>query len=202
MSPSSLQPTTAQLNNVETQSIRPVETDKDLPSSILKAIRAFEHNRQRTKRAEDHVRAKAKKERSKALPESVKSTGGAGGKAARKSRSRGVWDDADTPAALDGENSISPLPKSWASSARRPETTEVKLADLISTKTKPPKSKAADSDFEFIPHMPSVIVLDDTFLIEDSNGGPDEPWEHILGVEDEDAKANAPSYAQVVSKSQ
>jgi len=79
---------------------------------------------------------------------------------------------------------------------------EVKLADLISTKTKSSKSK--DSDFELIPHIQSVIVLDDTFLIEEdmSNVGPEEPWEHILGVEDEDAKASAPSYAQVVSQSQ
>ncbi|KZT27633.1 hypothetical protein NEOLEDRAFT_106203 [Neolentinus lepideus HHB14362 ss-1] len=199
MSSTRIQPVTTPPSNV--QSPQPGEADKDLSSSILKAVRAFEHNRQRTKRAEDHVKAKAKKERSKVLSGPVKSTGDAGGKGARKSKSRSIWEDNVADRTVD-ENMALPPSKSWTASTRRPETMEVKLADLISTKTKSSKSK--DSDFELIPHIQSVIVLDDTFLIEEdmSNVGPEEPWEHILGVEDEDAKASAPSYAQVVSQSQ
>ncbi|EPQ60191.1 hypothetical protein GLOTRDRAFT_134918 [Gloeophyllum trabeum ATCC 11539] len=197
---SSTQPSTVHHN----QSNPAADVDRDV-SSILKAVRAFEHNRQRAKKAEDHARTKVKKERSKILPEPVKSTGGkagAGGKGSRKTKPIGTWDEADVVVGAEDATVVSSPAKSWAANLIRPEKTEVKLADLISANRK--SSRPRDSDFEMIPHVPSVIVLDDTFLIEEetSNAGPDEPWEHILSVEDEDAKANAPSYAQVVSQSQ
>ncbi|KAJ7573475.1 hypothetical protein C8J56DRAFT_804401 [Mycena floridula] len=69
---------------------------------------------------------------------------------------------------------------------------DVKLADLIIAPRKP--LKRSDSEFEVIPHLKSVIVLDD---IASNDFGIDEPWEHVFGDDDSDVKA--PSYATVLA---
>lgn len=96
---------------------------------------------------------------------------------------------------------------------------EAKLADLIVAKKPRTRRRAggfsfpplppslltplsfvlSDSDFEIIPHMRSVIVLDDTTFSQDMALG-DEPWEHIYDDKDEgDVDIQAPTYATVLS---
>lgn len=55
-------------------------------------------------------------------------------------------------------------------------------------------SGKGDSDFEVIPHVRSVIVLDDNAPDELD---ADEPWEHIYGTDSEDNRGL--SYAQVAA---
>ncbi|TFK70085.1 hypothetical protein BDN72DRAFT_724176, partial [Pluteus cervinus] len=74
-----------------------------------------------------------------------------------------------------------------------PERIEVKLVDLITTK-KPRNLKGPD-DFEIIPHIRSVIALDD---VNSSDSDFDEPWEHIDN-ETEKPTYNGPSYASIVA---
>ena len=54
----------------------------------------------------------------------------------------------------------------------------------------------ADADFELVPHIRSVIALDDAM---DDASELDEPWEYVSG-ETEGEVRKAPSYAQVVAK--
>ena len=51
-----------------------------------------------------------------------------------------------------------------------------------------------DGDFEVVPHIRPVIVLDDN-AIQDLD--PDEPWEHVFVVDDH--PVDALSYAKVAS---
>ncbi|KAG7100056.1 hypothetical protein E1B28_001841 [Marasmius oreades] len=68
---------------------------------------------------------------------------------------------------------------------------EAKLADLVTPVRKPRKRR--ETDFEFVPHIRSVIVLDDIVQMKDVSV-VDEPWEHV----GEDEK---PTYANVVANS-
>jgi len=79
-------------------------------------------------------------------------------------------------------------------------TRVVQLADLledtIPTKNKKkPRRNAKDGDFEVIPHVRSVIALDDKAAPEPEI---DEPWEHIYGA-DEDQLVHEPSYASIAA---
>ncbi|KAK1218744.1 hypothetical protein PQX77_018541 [Marasmius sp. AFHP31] len=71
---------------------------------------------------------------------------------------------------------------------------EAKLADLVVSVRKPSKVKGRDLDFEFIPHVRSVIVLDDIIQTKDVPATVDEPWE-CVGGEDEKKE----TYANVVA---
>lgn len=64
------------------------------------------------------------------------------------------------------------------------------LADAYST----------ESDFEVIPHLRSVIVLDD---IATHDLTIDEPWEHIYGESESDDQGSTkePSYAKILAPS-
>jgi len=66
------------------------------------------------------------------------------------------------------------------------------LADLIVLPRKPRKGK--DGDYEIIPHIPSVIALDDDVT---PDLEVDEPWEHIYNPEK--PLSNELSYAKVAS---
>jgi len=101
---------------------------------------------------------------------------------------------------LDGVLLTPPMEVSEMSLSERVHyTPEVKLAELVTTK-KPRKGKAGD--FEVIPHVRHVIVLDD-FTGHDLS--IEEPWECIEGESDEDSHSDAssskaPSYAAVLAK--
>jgi len=77
--------------------------------------------------------------------------------------------------------------------ARPDDWPQVQLADLIVTKK--PRRQGKDGDFEVIPPVRSVIVLDDPVT---PDMDFDEPWEHIYGVDD-DMPSYEPSYAKIVS---
>ncbi|KAJ3487966.1 hypothetical protein NLJ89_g11664 [Agrocybe chaxingu] len=53
---------------------------------------------------------------------------------------------------------------------------KVSLSDFVVTSSRKPR-KAKDDDFEFIPPVRSVIVLDD--MAETRDMDVDEPWEHV-----------------------
>ncbi|KAI0313216.1 hypothetical protein OF83DRAFT_1175884 [Amylostereum chailletii] len=91
----------------------------------------------------------------------------------------------------------------------RATSTEVKLADLI----RPAKSgkKPKDPDFELVPHVRSVIVLDDSSAFAPGEPESDEPWEYLSSValsdynddddDDTDERSRTVlSYAEIVAK--
>jgi len=169
-----------------------------------KDVRAYEHDRQRVKKAAKRVLMKARKERVWTMCK---------GAAYDKSKCSCCQSDkgkrlgsTDVKALLDndvvGDVAFLEAPRHRSNSGptlgSQPftgiasATRDVKLADLV-TAGKPKKSK--DQEFEFIPHIRSVIVLDD---IPGDDKDSEEPWEHVQ--EDElDEKVHGPSYAEVVA---
>ncbi|KAK0478590.1 hypothetical protein EDD18DRAFT_1295979 [Armillaria luteobubalina] len=169
-----------------------VKSDKDasavLSSSFpslptIKDQRAYEHNRQRVKKAADVAKMRQKKREGSPLFKLDR------GLASEKSR-RLRADDVD------------PLDGVFVESAHRDEAgppksrkPEVKLSDLLVRKQDRKKGtwlsfRWRQPDFEVIPHIRSVIVLDDFT----PDLAADEPWEHI----DAEPVSKAPSYAQVL----
>ncbi|KAK0432534.1 hypothetical protein EV421DRAFT_1848857 [Armillaria borealis] len=139
----------------------------------IKDQRAYEHNRQRVKKAADVAKMRQKKRSGSPL---FKLDRGIASEKYRRLRA----DDVDP---LDGvlvesahRDEVPPLPKA----------SEVKLSDLLVRK----QDRKKEPDFEVIPHIRSVIVLDDFT----PDLAADEPWEHI----DAEPVSKAPSYAQVL----
>jgi hypothetical protein len=159
------------------------------PIDVLRDVRAYEHDRQRVKKATDLAKMREMKSRNTFerrnrwgpwgdKPKSVVRTGKISwfwGKEAAESEPEKIEQlEADSPLTL-----VAPKPS------------EVKLTDLV-TPQKPRKTKGGD--FEVIPAPRAVIVLDD-FSVNDMD--VDEPWEHVSGGEYE--KRTSFSYAQIVS---
>jgi hypothetical protein len=203
-----------------------VELEKEMPSTLTsspnpKDVRAYEHDRQRVKKAAERVLTKAKKERGWTMRRGAayaKCSCCQSDKAKRLGAKdvKGLLDgDVVSDVAFlesrrlrsDSGPTLSSQPfKGFASATR-----DVKLADLV-TAGRPKKSKGnlvftsfrpffhsrkpAERDFEFIPHIRSVIVLDDVF---GDDIDEEEAWEHVLLEDELDEKIQCPSYAQVVA---
>ncbi|KAK0465866.1 uncharacterized protein EV420DRAFT_1636417 [Desarmillaria tabescens] len=146
----------------------------------IKDQRAYEHNRQRVKKAADVLKMRQQKRSGSPFFKLDRGT---------------VSEKYRTLRADD----IDPLDGVFVESAHRDETPplpkspEVKLSDLIVRK----QDRKKEPDFEVIPHIRSVIVLDDFT----PDLAADEPWEHIYGESDSESGepvSKTPSYAQVL----
>ncbi|KAJ7366890.1 hypothetical protein DFH08DRAFT_178795 [Mycena albidolilacea] len=163
-----------------------------LPS--LKDVRAFEHDRQRVKKAADLVKMKARKGQSRwaalAKGELYNSSKKTVAPVLSEKQRRLRAEEVDT---LDGALADSGCDADGVASCDASQPSEVKLADLI-TFRKP--RKGLDGDFVVIPHR-SVIVLDD---ITSHDLLVDEPWDLL---DEDDSPATTPtkalSYAEILS---
>jgi hypothetical protein len=178
--------------------------------SSPKDLRAYEHDRQRVKKAADLVKMRARKGQgwTSKLHDSKKDSGAGLPSEKGKRLTDEEVDSLEGVIALG--DSRGDLRDEVVSSDLR---SEVKLADLV-TSRKSRKGQGmhfsffpyssvlnlrwgvAEGDFEVIPHIRSVIVLDD---IVSQDLVIDEPWEHIYGNDEEDASAKGLSYAKVLS---
>lgn len=177
--------------------------DKDTPLtassptlSSIKDLRAFEHDRQRAKKAADLVKMRARKGQGR-----WGSLAKGGLYNSSKKSATPVFSEKHgrlgTDEAFDGLLADScDLGTVASRDVFKLAQPEVRLSDLV-TFRKP--SKGLDGDFVVVPHR-SVIVLDDIathdLLI-------DEPWEHIYGSDEEESAATTPtkgpSYAAILS---
>lgn len=197
--------------------LRPSEENK-LPSSppIIvpnhKESRAWEHDRQRLKKTADLVKTKARKAQGWAPSRGIDPKTGLDTLDDDRAVLEASEHDLDevVPAPALGTTTTH---LDYALSAPR---TEVQLADLLISK-KPRHGRGmyisstyrvfcgahADAianytagDFEVIPHIRSVIVLDDNMT---PDLDFDEPWEHIYATEDDEHTSHEPSYATIAS---
>jgi hypothetical protein len=116
------------------------------------------------------------------------------------------WPELPTPLSLSlskwSPSPSSPPPAECAAAAvaalRPTQDREVSLSALMRpVKPRGAKAKAKEGEFEFLPPVKNVIVLDDT-----ESSVPDEPWEYISSVGGGDDEARKIfSYAEIVSKS-
>lgn len=173
----------------------PIGQDRD------RDARAYEHERQRAKHAGEWAKRRARK-----------ATKGAGRASSvhggRRAKSRKVGSDVevdvfavipqgkDTERTKDGlgagllkrvfsgENGTDAVPKA-----------KVNLSEIMVLSQKKLRSLNVD-DFEVIPHIRSVVALDDIDHVHDLD--LDEAWEHVYGEEKaSDGKFGRPSYARV-----
>jgi len=175
-----------------------VAKDKDADSRLslsignLKDMRAYEHDRQRMMKAAELVKRKARKSLAWSTvlqPKIHPSTTGISGK-----HERLRVEDVDPLDGLEYDADVRRVPHSLPGRLGGvPYKMELKLGDLV-TARKP--RKGSDGDFEVIPHVRSVIVLDD-FIGLDPN--VEEPWEYIRGQFEEDGITPALSYAEILS---
>jgi len=169
------------LDAVTAQQHRP--TKDSAPAMLLDAKdrRTYEHIRQRVKKAADTVKMRAQKTKRSNSPRRLRFNARRQGGAVRLDE-----DDVFDAVLIDSVNrgdAHTQLPPS--------SRVDVKLSDLVMTRL---PHKRNDSDFEVVPHIRSVIVLDDVGTRDVS---VDEPWEHIYG--EDDLPVKAPSYATVLS---
>jgi len=183
--------------------------------------RAFEHDRQKMKRAGEFARRKARK--------AATAVGKVAeyGEVGRKGRGVGVLGrDMD----VDGDEDVlpvgtgglkkGPFSVSFASNVKAEAPIQVNLSDLVVLSQRKPRkvlggflhrrfkrlsdadAVSSEDDFEFIPAVRSVIVLDDMADARDMD--LDEPWEHVESDIDMDPiprtdKPGAePSYAAIL----
>jgi len=164
----------------------------------LKDQLAFEHDRQRVKKAADLVKMRARKGRGSwatlASGETLVSSRKDAAAATSQKQKRLRVEEVDR---LDGVMTDAGCEVDVIATWPPSQPTEVTLADLVTTR-KP--RKKSEGDFVLISSR-SVIVLDD-FTPPDLP--LDEPWEHIYGSDEEESTVETPtkgpSYADVLSR--
>lgn len=182
------------------------------PIDVLRDVRDYERQRQRTKKNVALAKMKERKERGALWAQWGDNPKSPAVHSARASwfggkDNRNIWDDDNEIEEKDHlEVEHSPRVAFRTHDVRR----EVKLTDLVtsrkSRKIVGTSSSAchplagaylspcfAEEDFEVIPAPRTVIVMDD-FVAHDMD--VDESWEYVYG---ENEKARGPSYAQIVS---
>lgn len=173
-----------------------------------KVTRAYEHERQRVKRAGDWAKRSARK----ATKGTIRGTSvgrASAPHAARRVKNGKVGLDVDvdvdavTPQGRDTEHptdagllvSLSPSGDGGKDASKVVPGVEVNLAEIIMLSQRKPRKPKVE-DFEVIPHIRSVIALDDAANVHDMD--LDEPWEHIYGEgKVPDGTFGRPSYARV-----
>ncbi|KAG5642019.1 hypothetical protein DXG03_003792 [Asterophora parasitica] len=173
------------------------------PTLSVKEARTWEHDRQRVKKTAELIKSKARKAQAAAHD------GWSPAKLYQRHSShstvavRTLLDD-DQPVVaeseIDWDDVASPLRSShverdWELGREvvPPGRSEVPLTDLLIARK--PRHVRGRSDFEVVPHIRSVIVLDDT-TVPDVDFG--EPWEHVDANEVNDHTPN-PSYAKIAA---
>ncbi|OCH89741.1 hypothetical protein OBBRIDRAFT_651207 [Obba rivulosa] len=191
------------LNESESQRDRAASPTSPRPLAespfILKAVRAFEHDRQRAKRVAETARARERKARrgstDKRRQHTARSAQSQGKSAGQKGNTRSWEADERMQQDLVLEASEeSPRNPVLEISLAVPELVEVELSDLIKP-GKAPKAKGT-ADFEVIPTVRQVIALEDGLPLDPEM---DEPWEHISADDADDTLEPAPSYARIVA---
>jgi len=170
------------------------ELEKEMPSSFAissreKDVRTYEHDRQKAKKAAEFAKVKARKgkwncsccieKRDKVKRGKLLLDGG----------------DIDVGEPLEAEPTAGDLGPYSAPK----QGGELSLVDVLANLVKNGKPRKSNvGDFEVIPQVRSVIVLDDETGSEGEFG---EPWEHIYGDSEEelDEKRQPPSYAEIIS---
>ena len=196
-----------------------------IPKVQERDVRAYEHDRQRTKRAGERALNRARKAAATGLLGTAGKRAPSGGRedrdAKRKLRSKlevevdaGVEavDRAASPVRaamlIEGLSAAGPGACVGAiarANARAAQSVgdragvQVSFAELLEVSQRKPR-KGREDEFELVPAVRGVIVLDDmpTQAVHDME--IDEPWEHIESEESEGkiSKGTEPSYAQVV----
>jgi len=189
ISDSAVTPASCKPNNAA----RDKDTDSRLSLSMgnLKDIRAYEHDRQKAKKEAELVKRKARNSPRWPRPLYGSKIHSSSPPALSGKHERLKVEDLDSLEGVEYDADVRRVPHSLPSRGVIHKT-EVKLTDLI-TPRKPRKGN--DGDFEVIPHVRSVIVIDDFVGLDPS---VEEPWECIYGQCEEDG-VRTRSYADILS---
>jgi len=174
---------------------KPADNEQGTPvpaviPGLSKETRAHEHHRQRLKKTTETANLRARKLASATKQLSLSQPRTSTNKVHKGSDSSEDVADVDDVPVYDA-NRVEEQPELISGRS------EISLADFVVTRK---TRKGIDNDFEVIPHVRSVIILDDK---QPHDIEIDEPWEYINGV-DEDHRRSDPvkpsSYAKVVAQ--
>ncbi|KAI0294038.1 hypothetical protein B0F90DRAFT_1759661 [Multifurca ochricompacta] len=167
------------------------------PSPLLTATAVNEHTfaTQSAKKASDRAKGKAPSQSFGSsspsfLPSSMSPARGA----VMASTWAEVWDARKNFSSGDDGIGLNAHTTS-AYALRSSEAREVPLSSFMCP-VKMRGTKAKEREFEFLPPVKNDITLDDA-----ESNVPDEPWEYISSVGDDDEARKISSYAEIVSKS-
>lgn len=182
----------------EVQSLAPVDTPSP---TVLKAVREYEHTRKFSRKTAEHRERLAHKGHSPLTRVSAtcpyclpsKHNRHIGPKMMFAKGLRLKIDDE----AWDGTPDVT---EDWVADVEsRTEAVEVPLAELLKT-GKARKTRQKAGDFEFVPNVRSVIILEESAV---SAPDVDEPWEHVDWDEDDPdgshTDVQALSYAEILA---
>ncbi|KAJ3993643.1 hypothetical protein F5050DRAFT_676864 [Lentinula boryana] len=186
------------------------DTVQSLSSSFpsfasFKGQRAFEHDRQRAKRTEDYIRTQEVKAfRTLSKPTPALSERQKKDVSTRKDRPIGssVLDDDETDLHSILEGVRNPIATKEPSAVQ--QNVEVKLVDLIKPGSIRKTRKNKDAEFELIPAVRPVIVLDELAFMHDTPPPRDleQEWQHVYHSDSDDSETSvpthSPTYANVV----
>ncbi|KAG6917373.1 hypothetical protein DXG01_002748 [Tephrocybe rancida] len=174
------------------------------PVPSLKESRAREHDRQRLKKAAALLQRTARKTQlpvpgacwpTKAHTPHTGSVRGPGVRVDDNEEEQGVEENE-----VEWGDVTSPLSSRVADELGAIERPEVALSDLLISSSRKPRHSRVARDFEIVPALRSVIVLDD-FSVPELD--PDEPWEHVYASDASESPAPAPtpelSYAKIAA---
>ncbi|KAF8492792.1 hypothetical protein F5888DRAFT_874691 [Russula emetica] len=186
-----------------------------LTGTALKAANEHTYATQRAKKAADRAKAKmpprkvpSSSRRSFSSSSSSSSASGGPGSTLSSSPTRaaamtGLWAEVWEARKMSTDDLDWPELSNWSpalaeySPLRPTQDREVSLSALVRpVKPRGAKAKAKEGEFEFLPSVKNVIVLDDA-----ESNAPDEPWEYISSVGGDDEARKIFSYAEIVSKS-
>ncbi|KAG6811272.1 hypothetical protein H0H92_008266 [Tricholoma furcatifolium] len=191
----------------------PCQSPPPLPS--LKESRTVEHDRQRLKKAATFLKSKARKAHSQATQAQAQLPGegdrwaakhaqGAGARGVKTALLRVDSDRDDGEEYAVEENEVE-----WGAAAvplrmggpgphadANVHKVEVPLADLLIAR-KPRHGRDRYPDFELVPAVRSVIVLDDASVVPEPDF--EEPWEHVYASDAEEGRSPELTYAKIAA---
>lgn len=214
-------------NKPASETTRPVQSPPLSPVPVgqyAREDRAAEHDRQKYFKALDRARTKARKafgmeaaatkvaDSSPVVVVDEKAgTIGRKGTGPRKhhgaqERSVSVGDEKEfwrVPGDLGLDQIVIPARKTEVVSVGMPQV-EVKLVDLVQTSTRKPGKKGGNGgglggDYEVIPHVRSVIVLDGELEGKPKEMDLEDAWEYIGGEDEVEMGKQKPTYATIAA---
>lgn len=179
---------------VSSQARSPAAKSEQTPAIVTpspttpKENREYEHHRQRVKKAAETANLRVRKLANATRQLSVSQPRAP---PTKERKSSGVL--------VDVADLKDPLPDNGKDYEEEPVALhngkfEVSLADFVVTRK---SRKGTGNDFEIIPHIRSVIILDDN---QTHDVDIDEPWEYINGLDEDQVRTKPFSYAMVAAR--
>ncbi|KAE9395524.1 hypothetical protein BT96DRAFT_997554 [Gymnopus androsaceus JB14] len=184
-----------------------VDKDKEVDPTNFKHQRTFDHDRQRAKRSEDYVRmreAKAAVRVWSSVREKRDTSASSPTRKERRINSGASDEDVDVHDVLKGVRGA--VAKKEPNAALKPEVKACRLDQAWLHQEISEEQGYVYNDFEVVPAVRPVIVLDELAFMHDTPAPRDleQEWEHVYHSDGDDSDSSTiistPTYANIVGR--